>query len=335
MDNAAPRPKLLLEFDVGDVFTGFFVLKSKEMRFRKNGAPYVVIEIGDKSGRLKGNIWDEATDIFPRLPVDEVVKVQAQLETYQNTRQITVRQIRAARSDDRFDLSLLIAVTEIDVEKALARMLALIDRFQDQHLQRLLRDILTDESIRTQYLRAPAGKLWHHNRIGGLIEHTLGVVRLCRVMTRLYPRLNRDLLLSGAILHDIGKIEELRYRYAIDYTDRGRLVGHIVLGTRIIFEKTAQIEGFPPETRDQLLHLVLSHQGEFGTPVQPATPEAFALYYADELDSKMDAFERIKKKLPEGEKWTWVNLLNRWMTFGEKDPPEDFDSQEQKSTNPD
>ncbi len=329
MDSAAPRQKLLLEYDVGEVFTGFFVLKSKNMRFRKNGMPYVAIELGDKSGRLKGNIWEEAMEIFPLLPVDEVVKVQAQLETYQNVRQISVKQIRPARDDDQYDLSQLIAVTKIDVERALACLLALIDRFRDGFLQRLLRDILNDENIRTEYLKAPAGKLWHHNRIGGLIEHTLGVVRLCRVISRLYPHLNHDLLLAGAILHDIGKIEELRYRYAIDYTDRGRLVGHIVLGARLVSERAAGIEGFPPETLDQLLHLVLSHQGEFGTPVQPATLEAFALYAADELDSKMDAFERIKGKLPEGEKWTWVNLLNRWMRFGDNAPQEDADALEE------
>ncbi len=188
--------------------------------------------------------------------------------------------------------------------------------FTNPHLKSLLEELFADREFVAAFLRAPAGKLWHHNRIAGLIQHTAAVCRLCSILARMYPEVDRELLIAGAILHDIGKIEEFHYDTAIDYTDRGRLVGHIVIGAQRTAQRAAQISGFPPELLDSLLHLILSHQGEHGSPVLPATREAFLLHFADQIDAKMDALRRITGTMAAGEQWKFVKLLDRFLFLG-------------------
>jgi len=315
---ASSVKRFLKEYEVGEAFVGFFVIRNRDLRTRRNGEPYLTIEIGDRSGRLKGNIWEDAEMLYEQLTTDSVVKIRGMIETYQGSKQVAIQQIRRARDKDEFDPADFLPVTSIDVEAGLEKLRRIAASLSSDHLRELLELFLSDDEFIAGFKQAPGGKLWHHNRLGGLLEHTLGVLRLCRMMSRFYPEANGDLLVAGAILHDIGKIEEFKYQLSFDYTDRGRLVGHIVLGAEWVTERSKLIDGFPADLLDQLIHLVLSHQGEFGSPVQPSTREAFMLHYADLIDSKMDALKRIEGDLPEGERWKYVNLLGRGIMFPDK-----------------
>ncbi len=311
--------KFLREMPIGESFEGFYVLRAKELKTRRDGIPFLSLEFGDRSGRLRGIVWDDAKRIHDDLAQGGVVKLRGMIDSYQGAPQVQIKALRNARPDDEYERDIFIPVSEIDPDVNLERMNRIAESIKNPFLKELLESFLNDAEFADKYKRAPGGKLWHHNRIGGLIEHSLAMVRICRYLARLYPEIDRDLLIAGAILHDVGKIEEFSCETMIDYTDRGRLVGHIVLGSQWITARAAQIEDFPPALLDVLIHLILSHQGEFGSPIEPSTKEAFLLHYADLIDSKIDALRRIEQDLPEGENWKFVNLLDRWIYFDERD----------------
>jgi len=294
------------------------VVRGKELKSRKDGGQYLRLEFGDRSGRMFGNIWDDAEALFKDFGEGDVVKIQAGVEQFRDSRALTVRRIRKVRPSDEVDYADLTPAVSGDIDMMFARLLKMVGLVRNDNLRALLDSFFNDEGFSSAFKRAPAGKLWHHNRLGGLLEHTLTTVRLCRWLARLYPEADRDLLLTGALLHDIGKIEEYNYDVLIDYSDRGRLVGHIVLGAQWIARNTAEIEGFPAALLDAVQHLVLSHQGgpEQGSPTAPKTREAFLLHFADEIDSKMDAFNRLEAERLPGERWKFVNLLGRHLDLG-------------------
>ncbi len=308
--------RYLRDYEVGESFVGYFVLRRKELRTARNGQPYLIFEFGDRSGRLSGNIWDDAIRMYDDFIEGTVLKVRGIIETYQGNKQVTIKQIRNVNPEDSVDPSDLLPSTDVDPLEYLNELQQIISEMNSEPLKQLLISFMDDETFTSMFLKAPGGKLWHHNRIGGLIEHTVGVCRVCVMLGQLYPEVNSDLLTAGAILHDVGKVEEFSYTTFIDYSDRGRLVGHITLGAQWVAQRSDQIEDFPPDLLDKIQHLVLSHQGEFGSPVQPATREAFLLHFADQIDSKMDALRRISKDLPEGERWTFVKLLGRHLDLG-------------------
>lgn len=301
--------------EVGETFTDFFVLRRKELRTTRSGMPYLHLEFGDQSGRLSGNIWDDAELVYDSLTEGDIVKLRGQIETYQGQKQIAVKQLRRAKADEITDPTAFLPITDSDPQDNFQRLRRLLASVKNRHLHQLIAAFFDDEEFSNKFIKAPGGKLWHHNKIGGLVEHTLGVCRLCRILARAYPAANRDLLLTGAALHDIGKVEEFTYETFIEYSDRGRLVGHITLGAQWVAQRAAQIEEFPADVLDQVMHLVLSHQADYGSGIQPATREAFLLHYADQIDSKMDALQRINKDLPAEERWTFVNLLERHLYF--------------------
>jgi 3'-5' exoribonuclease len=312
----------LRDLTVGESFTGYYVIRRRELRTKKDGGFYLVLEFGDRTGRITGNLWDDAERLYADFEEGGVVKLRGVVEQYRDSKVVAVRQIRRAAASDPVATDALIPTIEGDPDQLFARLYGIIEGVRNEHLLRLLRAFFDDESFVGAFKRAPGGKLWHHNRLGGLLEHTLSLVRLMRLLSRRYPDVDRDLLITGALLHDIGKIEEYRYDTLIDYTDRGRLVGHIPLGGQWVSERAARLEGFPPALLDQVLHLVLSHQAEFGSPVQPMTREAFLLHYADQIDSKMDALKRITDE-PGGGRWRFVKLLDRFIDIGRENDNHD------------
>jgi len=314
-----PLHKFLKDLQVGDSFIGFYVLRKKELRSRRDGAPYLHLEFGDRSGRLRANLWDDAERLYHELEEEGIIKLQGMVETYQGQPQIAVKRLRRAQPDDEFNADDFLPISSLDARTALSLTRAYIRRVKNPYLNRLLEDFFSDEGFVNSFLRAPGGKLWHHNRIGGLAEHTLAVAKLCRIHSRLYPYIDEDLLITGALLHDIGKIEEYRCDTLIEYSDRGRFVGHIVIGAQWVQERLGRLEGFPPELADRLQHLILSHQAEFGSPVQPATREAFLLHYADQVDAKLDALKRIREGAADDSKWIWEPLLDRHLNLEVKD----------------
>lgn len=310
--------RLLREHGVGDTLTGFLLLRSRALRTKRDGGSYLAVEFGDRSGRILGNIWDDAERLYHEFREGEVVKVKGVVEEYEERRRLTVRRIRKARPDDAVDPSTFLPTIADDPVMLLEKLKRLTLTVTNLHLKQLLDSFFEDDTFCAAFIRAPGGKLWHHNRLGGLLEHTLSLARLTRRLARHYPAIDRDLLLAGAVLHDIGKVEEYCYDTLIDYTDRGRLVGHISLGAEWVAERAARIEGFPPALLDQVMHLVLSHQDEHGSPVKPMTKEAFLLHHADQIDSKMDALRRISEEPGDG-RWRFVKLWERWVDVGEEE----------------
>lgn len=305
--------KYLKDYQPGEVFIGFFVIRTKSIKFKKNGEPFLVLEIGDKSGRLSGNLWDDADRYNEHYQIGDIIKVKGLISEYNNQPQVNFQEHRLANSEDHYDISDFIPVSKIDFDQTKAFLFETIHSMHNPYLRQLLGLFFEDEKFFQAFSTAPAGKLWHHNRIGGLLEHTAALLRLILHFAELYPEADRDVLITGTLLHDMGKIEEYSYKTHIDYTDRGRLVGHIVLAAQWVHERAKLIPNFPADILDQVTHLILSHQGEHDTPVQPATREAFLLHFADLIDSKMDALSRIQSTKSPFEKWVWVNLLNRYI----------------------
>ncbi|MFN3822237.1 MAG: 3'-5' exoribonuclease YhaM family protein, partial [bacterium] len=304
---------------VGEVFTGFVVVRGRELRSRKDGQPFLKLELGDRSGRVFAVIWENGEEIYHDLPEGSIIKVQGLMEQYQENRILNIRRWRKKRDDEPIPIGELLARSNQDPQKQWERLEGMLKTIRQPHLRTLIDRFLSDPEFKARFSRAPAGKLWHHNTIGGLLEHTVSLMRLVRYLGRLYPEVDRELLLVGAFLHDIGKIEELATDPIIDYTDSGRLIGHIVLGAEKVARLIATIPDFPGDQRDHLLHLILSHQGSpsQGSPVVPKTREAFLLHFADEIDSKMGAFQRLSASREDEERWKFVKLLDRHLYLGE------------------
>ncbi len=313
---------------VNDILPGqridsYFVLRKIKLRTsEKKKEPYLSLELGDSSGRIFGTLWDNIEKTTELLNEGDLVKVKAKVINWKNRPHLSINKIRLVTERDSVKLNDFIPKSQITAQQLLEQVYEYIDGIHDPQLVQLLNSIYRDEKLLVKIMRASGGKLWHHCYEGGLLEHSLNVARIVERTSALYSSIDKDLLLAGALLHDIGKIHELSPGPVIDYTDQGRLLGHIVIGYQMIASKMDALPDFDENKRNELLHLVLSHQGkpEQGSPVVPMSREAFLLYSADELDSKMNAFERIyAKEKKHDNRWsTFVKLLDRFLYFGEQ-----------------
>lgn len=299
--------------------TEFFVLRKKELR-EYDGQRFLKLELGDRSGRIDAVVWDNLDQSYDKAQTGEIVKVKGWVSTYKEVPQLKVDKIRKAK-DGEVDLVDFLPQTERDYNLLWDDFKNIAGTIKDSYLRRLLDFLLEDSSLMEKFKRAPGGKLWHHARVGGLLEHTLRVASICEKAAEMYDLVDRDLLITGALVHDIGKINSYSAGGFFDYTDEGRLLGHIVSGDELIDRKIQKIAGFPQDLTLKLKHLILSHQGqlEFASPVVPQTIEAIILHYADELDAKADAFSHIMKTQKiKGKRWSdWVHLINRFIYLGE------------------
>ncbi len=305
------------ELPAGDVVTGFYLLTRLEARTRRNGAPYLVLELQDSTGRIEGQFWEGFEEFQSDVQVGQVVKVQGTIGRWQGVARIQVQRARVATPEEAPEAYAFLPRSERTAEEMEQELHEIIESLTESPLRQLLEDIFKD--IWPQFAEAPGGKLWHHAYIGGLAEHTLSVARLCNLLADHYTSLNRELLIGGALLHDIGKVAELETHIGIDYSVEGRLLGHIAIGAFFVEERIKRMEGFPEEIRRQLLHLILSHQGsgEMGSPIKPMTFEALTLHYADDLDSKLNALSRIRARTPEDQPFSdYVKLMERFFYFG-------------------
>ena len=314
-------PQMIRDLEPGDEAVSFFVLRKKEMKTKYGSNKlYVSLDFGDASGRVRGSVWQDVQSVYKDLAVGDIVKVQFKVVEFSGRLHLQVDKIRKSEDGDNIDVSRLVPVVKKDRQKLLAHLDELIEQVGNSHLNGLLHRVFDDKSTRKSFYDAPAGKLWHHAYLGGLLEHTLSVTDISDRVGQMYPNVNRDLLLAGGLLHDIGKVSSYSYKSLIDYTDEGRLLGHIVQGAQLVEERIKSMGDFPDEVRMQLLHLILSHQGklEQASPVVPMTLEALILYYADEIDSKANAFLRIRDQQKEsGAKWSsYVKLIDRYLYFG-------------------
>ncbi len=316
--------KKIREFKPGDRIIGFFIVRKKELKTKKDQTLYILLELGDQSGRISCTLWDNVKSLYDTINVGDMVKVKGTVIVYNDSQQISLEKIRKARPEDEVTEKDFLRRGNIEIETFKNRLKEIIDSVKNSSLKSLLQYFFNDPEWLDRFAEAPGGKLWHHAYIGGLMEHTVAVVGICENVAQFYPSVDRDLLITGAILHDIGKIDEYRYDQGfIDYSDEGRLWGHISIGfqqVKAVIEKIENREGFPEELKKVLLHMILSHQGklEQGSPVLPMTLEAMILYYADELDSKTNALLHIIERDNEsGRHWSkYVPLLERFIYMG-------------------
>ncbi|MCK4461766.1 MAG: HD domain-containing protein [candidate division Zixibacteria bacterium] len=310
--------KTIVDFVINDRITGFFSVRKKVIREFARGR-FVSLELGDCSGRIGAVCWEPDQFCLDELEAGMVVKVRGGVGEYHDRAQLTISQIRLA-NDDEYALEDILPHSSQPVEQRRSRLMALAERIENSYIKSLADAFLNDESFLAEFLVAPAGKLWHHAYVGGLSEHSANVAELALDVSSYYDFLNKDYLIFGGLFHDVGKMTSYSAGTMIDFTDAGRLVGHICLADHWICERAARIDSFPEMLLVKLRHLILSHQGEleYATPVVPQIPEAFVVYYCDEIDSKMGAIERIRTRQG-GAGWSeYVKLLNRYLYFGEK-----------------
>jgi 3'-5' exoribonuclease len=268
----------------------FFLVNEKEIRNTRAGKSYLRLELGDRTGAIEAVMWDQAEAAAKDIGRGDVVKVNARVESYRNKLQLTLQQLRLAKPEE-VDLADFLPHTKEDLGKLWAQLLDYANSIQNPWLKKLVNSILGDPAIAARYKRAPAAKVMHHAYLGGLLEHVVGLCGLARQIAAHYPELNADLLMTVAILHDVGKLEELCYDRAISYTTEGQLLGHIVMELETVSKAMDAIEGFPPHLKAVVQHLLISHHGqyEFGSPKLPMIREALVFHYLDDMDSKMAA----------------------------------------------
>src|SRR5215469_12729528 len=284
------KTPLVSDISTEQNITTFFLVCEKEIRNTREGKPYLRLELGDRSGTIEARMWDQFETAAKGINRDDFVKVQARVEIYKNRPQLSVMQVRLAKPEE-IDLADFLPQTKADVAKMYAQLLEYAASIGNPWLKKLVSGILSDPAIAARYKRAPAAKVMHHAYLGGLLEHVVSLCGLAKLAAAHYPELDLDLLLTAAILHDVGKLDELCYDRAISYTVEGQLLGHIVMEVQTVSNAMDAIEGFPPNLKTVVKHLLISHHGEyeFGSPKLPMIREALVFHYLDDLDSKLAA----------------------------------------------
>ena len=269
---------------------GVFLVQFKEVRQKRTGEPYIILNLIDRTGELEAKMWDNAAAAAGIFDRDDFVRVRGLVQVYQNRPQLTVHRLSFVADKD-VDLADFLPSSKRDAQEMFAELAGVVRGIANPHLKALLAAFFADAEIAKLYCRAPAAKSIHHAYVGGLLEHVLSMVRLASATAAHYPGIDVDLLLAGVILHDIGKIRELSFERTFGYTTEGQLLGHIQIGMEMLSEKLRAVPGFPPKTRILLEHMILSHHGalEFGSPKLPLFPEAMLLHLIDNMDSKMAA----------------------------------------------
>lgn len=292
-----------------DQVRGEYLVKSKRMGSTRKGDPFMSLTLADRSGEIEARVWERASSLSSLFSEGDILEIEGAAGSYRGEVQLTLSDLKTVK--EVRDPSLFIEVSQQDVTKMMLSLREVLRKIENPQIKSLTERFLSDSSFVQLLKKAPAAKNFHHSTLGGLLEHTLSVCRLALLVSEHYPELNRDLLLAGAFLHDIGKVRELGVATSIDYTDEGRLIGHLSLGVSMVDEKLAAMEGFPEDISLRLKHLILSHHGEyeFGSPKKPAFLEAVALHLIDDLDAKMNGLGRFMEKDRQAGRWTDFNRL--------------------------
>ena len=301
----------------GDRLDDFFLVKASRLAETRAGKPYLTLEVADRSGEISGPIWDNVEAVQGLCQAGLFVHLGGQVQSYRDKLQLKIDSVRGVERGD-VDLADFTLVSDQDRGGMARELQALVASVKNPFLRKLLAFFFKKEPMWQRFQDAPAAKGIHHAYAGGLLEHSLSVARIADLLAAHYPGVDRSLLLAGALLHDIGKVDELSMDLAvIDYTAQGRLKGHLVMGSEMVAAAAGQIRDFPPELLTRLQHLILSHHGrqEFGSPTVPMTIEAFLLSFIDDLDAKMNLMEQLRKKMKTpGLQWTeYQRSLERYL----------------------
>jgi 3'-5' exoribonuclease len=291
------------------IVTSTFVVVSKQIKPKKTGEPYLALTLGDRSGQLEAKMWDNVEEALDAFEQDDFLKIKGLVNKYKMRFQLTVHKLRKL-GDSEIDFSDYLPKTTKNIDELWQTLTNFIDSFRNPHLKSLVQSFMADPQIAAAYRNAPAAKTLHHAFIGGLLDHVVSLFRSCDLMCTNYPQINRDLLLTGAFLHDIGKIHELTYNRSFSYTTKGQLLGHMIIELEMLQAKLALFPGFPDELKTLIEHLIISHHGQydFGSPKLPMFPEALMLHYLDDLDSKMEAMRvQLEREAGLDNPWTGYN----------------------------
>lgn len=289
--------KYIETFREGEKIGDIYLCKHRTSAVTKNGKPYETILLQDRTGQIEGKIWDPHSMGIDEFEPLDYVDVMAEVVNFNGTLQLNVRRVRKA-SEGEYNMADYLPATEKNADDMYKALTSVIETVQNTYLRTLLEYFfIRDSGFAEEFKKHSAAKSVHHSFIGGLLEHTLSVTRLCDYYAKAYPVIQRDLLLTAAMLHDMGKIREISSFPVNDYTDDGQLLGHIVMGVEMIGEAIKEIEGFPPRLASQLKHCILAHHGEYeyGSPKKPALVEALALNLADNTDAKMQTMGELLK----------------------------------------
>jgi 3'-5' exoribonuclease len=282
------------ELREGDMISEIYLCKNKSVNKTKAGKTYYAVTLQDKTGTADAKVWD-LTNAIEHFDSLNYIKIDAQVTTFNGSIQLNIRRARIAQENE-YDVSDYMPTSKKDADEMYEELMTLVDSVVEPHLSALLVSYFAkDKEFIEKFKSHSAAKTMHHGFIGGLLEHSLSVAKICDFMCTLYPNMKRDLLITAALFHDIGKVNELSEFPENDYTDEGQLVGHIVIGAMMLKDRIRTIDGFPKVLEDELLHCILSHHGEleFGSPKKPSLIEAVALAHADNMDAKLEAFTEI------------------------------------------
>ena len=303
--------KYIESFREGERVSGVYLCKFKQAALTKAGKPYDIVILQDKTGTIDSKIWDPGSIGIDEFDVLDYVDITGDITSFQGNLQLSIKRARKV-SEGEYDPKDYLPVSEYDVEGMFVELRGYIDSIKNPYLNKLLHAFFDDAAFEKRFKFHSAAKSVHHGFVGGLLEHTLSVTRNCDFFAKNYTILNRDLLLTAAIFHDLGKLNELSTFPENDYTDAGNLLGHIVIGCEWITDEVRKIDGFPEVLANELKHCILAHHGEleFGSPKKPALVEALCLSFADNLDAKMETMKELLAGVPENNlQWQGYNRL--------------------------
>jgi 3'-5' exoribonuclease len=314
------KKQFIADIKAGDWVDDIFVLSEKILSQKRDGDNFLNVTISDKTGTLKGVVWDNVNQIAAGITSGDFAYVNGNVSEYKGNLQVVIKKMEPFPSD-RIDPSDFLPETSRNIEDMFERLVKRANSITTEYLKALINAFFNDREFVNKFKTAPAAKKMHHAYIGGLLEHTVSMTSLADKIAGHYGGVNRDLLLTGAILHDIGKIDEFDYQSKIDYSDKGRLLNHIVIGIKMVDDKLSGIHNFPEDQMLLLKHMIVSHHGtrEFGSPEPPKTIEAVLLNYIDEIDSKVNAVRDFIASEDPDETWTsYHRLLERHFYKGKK-----------------
>jgi 3'-5' exoribonuclease len=307
--------RFINEMAPGETVDDIYLVKEPVLRSTSRGDLYIAMFLCDKTGQLNGRVWQASEAMYKALPKPGFIRVQGRSEVYQNSLQIVVNNISVIDTS-KVNLDDFLARTDKDVDRMFADVRRIVGAVKNRQLKAIADEFLADERLMKKFCSCPGGMSMHHDYIGGLLEHTWNMLRVASAILPLYPDVQADLVLTGIFIHDMGKTEELTYDTTFSYTDSGQLIGHITKTVLILHKKAGTLAGkgvqIDGAVLDSLGHIILSHHGEyeFGSPKLPATPEAFMVYYIDDLDAKMNQVTRLIVDEPGDSNWTgWQKPL--------------------------
>ena len=303
--------KYIRDLKEGEKIFDIYLCKHKQGAVTKNGKAYENVILQDKTGTIDAKVWEPNNPGIGDYSALDYIEVHGDVNLFQGNLQVSIKRIRKCREEE-YNPADYLPVSSRNMETMYRELLDLVKSIQNPYMKQLREAVFVkDDSFAKKFRRSSAAKTVHHGFVGGLMEHTLNVTKLCDYYCRTYPMLQRDLLLTAAMCHDIGKVKEISPFPENDYTDDGQLLGHIVMGSQMVAEKAAEIKGFPHVLLSQLQHCILAHHGkyEYGSPKLPALMEALALNYADDTDAKLETFKEILENNRENQGWFGYNRL--------------------------